>query len=519
MKQLLLSLKQQDVKLEVVNHQLVYDESKVSTELKAEIKAHEPDLIRLLSRQTHKLSPMPMTASHYPASYNQVVWWYRTASQSERTFSPVYFTLKIDELSQRHYFEIVKFLVDHLTILRTQVRLTEDGLVQTIHNLPVQAAYYDLTEQSAVNFQYESIKQPDSDYPFEEIKDLIVHFRDVEQGTVLETDKPLYRTAAVKLPDGSVKVIFCLDHLISDGVSLAVLSKLFEQACAAIVDDELENLKMPGLSYVDVTEWRRRDYSPGSSAYQQDQTFWQQYWDGMDQRSPVCLPVSGEQGDKPSYLEAYGGRAYVLKVDDQLTQLLSQTASASACSRYTLLMAGFLSYIHEALGFQQPSLLTTHSGRTRPEMLDVIGFFACLLTIYADIRTGHYQDVLDQVNQQLSQMQKHLHSNHYAFKPTQRDEAILKGNKEGSVFLFSYDQWLMADDETDAVFKSEAYFADNEMKHAHLWLRGYFNQGHNYLITSFNPEKHTDQQIQDFVQGYLDFMILFCQQLIPQKVA
>jgi acyl carrier protein len=181
---------------------------------------------------------------------------------------------------------------------------------------------------------------------------------------------PLLRVTVLLLREQRSLLLITLHHIIADGRSLDILlhelSALYTSRATGIP----HRLPVPGLQYVDYAAWQQQRVEGGSLDVDAD--FWREQLRGL---AALALPT-----DRPRLpLPAYEGRAYRFPLDVTLQARLKALARREGASFFMVLLAGFVVLLHRYTGQTDIAVGGTTSGRTRPELADMIGLFVNML--------------------------------------------------------------------------------------------------------------------------------------------
>ncbi|HSF40769.1 MAG TPA: condensation domain-containing protein, partial [Thermoanaerobaculia bacterium] len=185
---------------------------------------------------------------------------------------------------------------------------------------------------------------------------------------------PLIRALAVRLDGDDHALLVTMHHAASDGWSVEV----FKRDLAALYDAFSQGLPspLPGLpvQYADFALWQRRLLEGGGL---DAQLAW---WKRQLADLPAPLDLPGDR-PRPDFVSPRPVSASFAVPADGLRALARETGSTLAM----VLTAGFLSWIREATGREEFTLASIFSGRTRPELRDVMGFFMNTVVLRADL--------------------------------------------------------------------------------------------------------------------------------------
>jgi amino acid adenylation domain-containing protein/non-ribosomal peptide synthase protein (TIGR01720 family) len=171
---------------------------------------------------------------------------------------------------------------------------------------------------------------------------------------------PLFRALLVRLGDREHVLLLTAHHIVVDGWSLRVL--LTELAA----DYAGDTPAAPALQYADYAAWQQERLTGAAMA---EHTA---YWRGvLDGAVPLDLPT-----DRPRpAMRSTRGAAHECTVPGELAARLTEVAHANDTTLFTTVTAACAILLARYSAQRDVSLGTVTSGRTRPELDGVVGFF------------------------------------------------------------------------------------------------------------------------------------------------
>jgi amino acid adenylation domain-containing protein/thioester reductase-like protein len=176
---------------------------------------------------------------------------------------------------------------------------------------------------------------------------------------------PLVRLALLRLDESDHLLILAAHRLVADEASLALFLREMAALSAAFAAGQTSPLPPPLLQHVDVAReeqqrWRGPDQLPLLS-------FWRTRLAGlMDLRLPT---------DQPRPAGALGARSAALPVTlpADVVGALRELGGREDADLFTVLLAGLQTLLFRSTHQEDIAVATPASGRTRPELADVIG--------------------------------------------------------------------------------------------------------------------------------------------------
>ena len=221
--------------------------------------------------------------------------------------------------------------------LRTSFNIVNNEVCQIISN--------------NVSFKIDSIKTEKTDIN-EIVKDFVKPF-DLRKA-------PLLRAQIAVLKD-KVLLLFDMHHIISDGLSLTILTK---ELCALYNDEELKPLN---LSYVDYSEWENNNIKNNTLEKSK------QYWVNQFKNE---IPVLNMPNDyvRPAIKTFEGAKIHKV-VSKELTEKINNLSKKLNASNYMILLACYYIILSKYSSQEDIVVGSPVVGRNKNELLNLIGMF------------------------------------------------------------------------------------------------------------------------------------------------
>ncbi|WP_443659035.1 non-ribosomal peptide synthase/polyketide synthase [Clostridium algidicarnis] len=172
---------------------------------------------------------------------------------------------------------------------------------------------------------------------------------------------PLLRVELIMLEENKHLLMFDMHHIISDGVSLAILinefAKLYE-------GKELENLR---VQYKDYASWQNELLI--SESIKKQEEYWMDILNGE-------LPVLNMQYDyaRPS-IQSFEGNNIDFRINNEVAGGLKKLASETGSTLYMVLLSAFNILLHKYSGQEDVIVGTPIAGRLHADLQNIIGMF------------------------------------------------------------------------------------------------------------------------------------------------
>jgi amino acid adenylation domain-containing protein len=188
---------------------------------------------------------------------------------------------------------------------------------------------------------------------------------------------PLARVLLLQLGDEEHLFIVTMHHIIADGVSFAVFHSELESLYAAFTGGKPSPLPELPIQYGDYAAWQRRWLSGDTLQAQLD------YWKGQLAGAPPLLELPADYLRPPA--QTYKGAVESIIIPPDLLGKLETLGRKEGVTTFMTLLAAFETLLYRYTG--QPDIVvgTPIANRTRPELEDLIGFFANTLVLRANL--------------------------------------------------------------------------------------------------------------------------------------
>jgi amino acid adenylation domain-containing protein len=199
---------------------------------------------------------------------------------------------------------------------------------------------------------------------------------------------PLARAAAVRLDEDDHVLLVVLHHIVSDGWSIEVfLGDLFSAYRLILAGAATPG--EPEIRYGDFVAWHRATYT--GDRLEAELGFWRDHLTGVE---PLDLPL-----DRPRPAEqTFRGGVVDVTLDSGLAAGVAALARRFRVTPYMTYLAAFQTLLFRYSGQDDFAVGTAVAGRARQELEGLVGLFANLLALRADL-TGDptFADLLRRV--------------------------------------------------------------------------------------------------------------------------
>ncbi|OPH56173.1 hypothetical protein BC351_28805 [Paenibacillus ferrarius] len=182
------------------------------------------------------------------------------------------------------------------------------------------------------------------------------------------TRAPLFRVGLIRRATDSYLFVIDMNHIISDGASMAVLVREF---LALYEGQALSDLR---VQYKDYADWQNRLLETDELKRQE------QYW---LQKFKAGVPVLNLPTDEPRpELKTVEGRRLAFKADEELTSKLQGLAKQTNASLFMVLLAAYNVFLHKLTGQEEIVVGTAVANRNHEDLQDQIGVFVNTLALF-----------------------------------------------------------------------------------------------------------------------------------------
>ncbi|HUD37197.1 MAG TPA: amino acid adenylation domain-containing protein [Streptosporangiaceae bacterium] len=178
---------------------------------------------------------------------------------------------------------------------------------------------------------------------------------------------PVLRATVVRIDDAEYMLGICVHHIATDGWSGGILVRELMagyEAARAATPPSLPPLE---VQYADYAVWQRERLSQANAARQLE------YW-----RTKLAdLPSLDLASDRPRQVRpGFAGQSLTLDLSDDLRAGLTDLARQEQATLLAVLLAAFVALLTRYTGQDDIVVGSIFSGRNRPEIEPLIGFFA-----------------------------------------------------------------------------------------------------------------------------------------------
>ncbi|MGH3669724.1 MAG: non-ribosomal peptide synthetase, partial [Pseudonocardiaceae bacterium] len=183
---------------------------------------------------------------------------------------------------------------------------------------------------------------------------------------------PLLRAVLVRIGPGEHVLLLAAHHIVTDGASMGVLVEELATLYGAALHGRTADLPALAVHYADYAGWQRSRLS--TSAQSGESEYWTRQLDGI---CPVELPT-----DRPRpQVRTSTGAVTEFTVPGAVSTALGELARAQGTTLFTTLLAACQVLLARWSGQDDITVGTVASGRNRPELERLVGFFINTLVL------------------------------------------------------------------------------------------------------------------------------------------
>ncbi|WP_447009850.1 non-ribosomal peptide synthase/polyketide synthase [Saccharothrix hoggarensis] len=210
---------------------------------------------------------------------------------------------------------------------------------------------------------------------------------------------PLVRALLVRLADDEHVLLVTAHHVVTDGWSMGVLTEELVEFYRAALDGREAPLPPLPIQYADFAAWQRERLS--GDALRGHLDHWTRRLTGT---TPLELPT--DRARPP--VRTTRGAAQAFTVPASVTAALRELAQERGTILFTVLVAACQALLARYAGQDDVAVGTVTTGRNRPGLDRLVGFFVNTVVLRSAVDTGQvFTDFLDQVKQTVQDAYAH----------------------------------------------------------------------------------------------------------------
>ncbi|MFI1336267.1 amino acid adenylation domain-containing protein [Streptomyces sp. NPDC020845] len=210
----------------------------------------------------------------------------------------------------------------------------------------------------------------------EDITDTVVRLarKRVEEGLPLASG-PLLRATLFRFTPRLHALVLHIHHSVCDAVSLNLIAREISALYTAFVQGVPPDLPEPPLQYADYATWQRQR-AEGADA-EREIAHWRRRLAGL---TPLDLPTDRP---RPAVQNLTGGR-YSFSLPQDLTRAMARSGEDEDGTPYLVMLAAWAALLARYCDQDDVCVATPVDNRTRPELEQLVGFFADTVVMRID---------------------------------------------------------------------------------------------------------------------------------------
>ncbi|MFS0723484.1 amino acid adenylation domain-containing protein [Paenibacillus sp. 1P07SE] len=304
----------------------------------------------------------------YPAtSAQQRMFVLHRIGGGDRSYNMPQAFILTGELDRSKLASALDGLTKRHAILRTTFHLAEDEIIQRIAD----AATVELEELELAPYPLHGVHEAEAgaagELPEEEAFEGLAELIDAWVRPFALDRVPLMRSGLLQLDDRRHLLLMDMHHIISDGVTMAVL---LDELAALYRGEELPPVE---LQYRDYALWQQEWLQ--SEDYRTQERYWLETLSGElpELELPADVP-------RPEVQNPEGGLVS-FRTDEQTADGLRRLAAGTGATLYMVLLAAYKTLLYRYSGNRDLIVGTPVSGRTLPEAAAMPGLFVNTLAL------------------------------------------------------------------------------------------------------------------------------------------
>ncbi|HMN78587.1 MAG TPA: amino acid adenylation domain-containing protein [Burkholderiaceae bacterium] len=188
---------------------------------------------------------------------------------------------------------------------------------------------------------------------------------------------PLLVCRLVRLDVRDHMFVFVIDHIVADGISLAVLRAEFQHLYECHSSGRESRLPAAGVQYLDYAEWERKSFRSG--ALDAHRRFWRDELAGLPKL--IGLPT-----DRPRpAVQSNAGSREVMQLPPEVVRSLKEFGRSEGGTLFMVMLSAFYVLLHRYAGETDLAVGSAIANRNRIEVESAVGFFANNIVLRGDL--------------------------------------------------------------------------------------------------------------------------------------
>ncbi len=515
--ELLDRLLEADVKVSVKEDKLLLipASDEIRNELKEEVRANKALLLEYLkkiqhSRKNSTLSDILIRNTlKEDLCYRQQNWW--RAVRVGRGFSPVGTGFFLEgEYQQDSLIDSFRDLAERHKILKATLSIQGDTLYQEISDKPLNMEFYDLShlDEQEAKLETSRISVRMSGFP---------HIP-AEQSLGI-TDQTLVSAACANLGNNKIFICIYIDHIISDGYSIKILTDEFREIYRAKMELGNPDLSPLPFQYLDYVAWSNRLNAQDSIHLKKLHAFWKRHCEKL-----TVTRLSHEYGHSGKESNGYQSEHIRFGVAHILSKEFLSICRAKKYPIFSALITIFFVTVSRFMRQSNPTIATILSGRDKAGTENLAGSFAEMVYARLDIpEETPYGDLVTKCNHILNEIHENLFIDWTIYLRKEISASyIAKDEKAGpdrkssgpsTGFAFSIEPGLNLSEEWMALYTEDCTYFRREASYIStnfIWFRILGYDEKILCDVQYETRHFSRDKIRDFIYLFKSLLEDFC---------
>ena len=354
----------------------------------------------LRNAETHEFTKIPKANSNETNHVQKRIYALEQLSEGSAAYN-IPIAIKLDgRIDTNKLDKAIYQLCKRHAILRTSFQEEDGRLVQVVAddiNIPI------VIKKCNKNIEIDALAK-ETIKPFNLVK------------------APLLRVYLFRTPSEEDVLLFDIHHIIFDGASIPVF---LSELCTLYNGDELPGLP---LQYVDYSAWNNQNEYSAAEAY------WLSVLKGEEFNTHLI------EDYVRSNMQTFAGETYTTMLDDKICKMVKECALKNNVTEYMVYLTVVSILLARYCGQDKVFVGTAASGRTHPDIQDMIGMFVNTLVFKGEINEEVlFSDLLAQTKNKCLDMFKHQD---YPFEKLIEKLGISRSSARNPIFdvLFSIEE-------------------------------------------------------------------------------
>jgi amino acid adenylation domain-containing protein/thioester reductase-like protein len=300
----------------------------------------------------------------FPLSFQQQRLWFLEQLEPNSVLYNILAAICLQGVFQIDVLErALAALAERHETLRTSIKVVDDEPAQvvTIIGMPsVESIDLSSFPQDIREAKVRQLATEEAARPF-----------DLEQG-------PLLRATIYRLGSRDHILLLAMHHIISDGWSIGILIRELASLYAAFAEGLPSPLFPLPLQYADYAIWQRQWLSEARLESQLA------YWRERLANAPTALDIPTDHPRPP--VQTFAGATSLFHISPGLVQQIYWLSQQVGATPFMTLLAAFAILLSRLANQDDLLIGTPIANRSRPELEEIIGFFANTLVLRVDVK-------------------------------------------------------------------------------------------------------------------------------------